>query len=251
MPENKNDTKQLKPRTPEEVMGMIADTLHRTVVHYGLWWHEVEKSLGLKETIAIEEDVWKKISSLYVTRLGKILGFAVDADGIPVALKNKSPEELQKVLDGVSVNWLASDGIWFQGVEIRHDLPTAQGCNNAAWERFSPFEAECIRSLHDITADDPLSTLATALEHRLYSNINVYTIERTDVKTLDLYMNDCRVQSARNRKGLEDYPCKSGGLIEYTTFAQTIDPRIKTECIGCPPDPHPAEWFCAWRFTVS
>jgi hypothetical protein len=63
-------------------------------------------------------------------------------------------------------------------------------------------------------------------------------------------MNKCRVQFARNRKGLEDYPCKSGGTIEYTTFAQTIDPRIKTECIGCPPDPHPPEWFCAWRFRV-
>ena len=64
-------------------------------------------------------------------------------------------------------------------------------------------------------------------------------------------MNDCRVQSARKRKGLDDYPCKSGGLIEYTTFAESIDPRIKTECIGCPPDPHPDEWFCAWRFSIE
>ena len=237
-------------RTPEELTGMIVDTLHRTVVHYGLWWQEVEKRLGLEEAIAIERDVWKRIFGLYVTRLGKILGFEVDESGIPTALKNKSPEELHKLLDGVSANWLASDGLWFQGVEKRHNLPTAQICNNAAWERFSPFEAECIRSLHDVSADDPLSMLAIALEQRLYANINEYSIERTDPKTLVLYMNNCRVQSARNRKGLEDYPCKSGGLIEYTTFAQTIDPRIKTECLGCPPDPHPAEWFCAWRFTI-
>lgn len=250
MSEEKTTT-QAKPRTPEELMGMIADTLHRTVVHYGLWWQQVERDLGLEETIKIEQDVWKKIFSLYVSRLGKILGFEVDADGIPAALKDKSPEELQKVLDGVSANWLASDGIWFQGVEHRHDLSTAQECNNAAWERFSPFEAECIRVLHDIKADDPLGVLAIALEQRLYANINEYTIERTDAETLVLYMNKCRVQYARNRKGLEDYPCKSGGMIEYTTFAETIDPRIKTECIGCPPDPHPAEWFCAWRFTIE
>jgi len=34
------------------------------------------------------------------------------------------------------------------------------------------------------------------------------------------------------------------------TIAGTIDSRIKTECIGCPPDKHPEEWFCAWRFSI-
>ena len=63
-------------------------------------------------------------------------------------------------------------------------------------------------------------------------------------------MNDCRVQSARVRKGLADYPCKSAGLVEYARFAEAIDDRIRTECIGCPPDAHPAEWFCAWKFTI-
>lgn len=57
-----------------------------------------------------------------------------------------------------------------------------------------------------------------------------------------------RVQAARKRKGLEDYPCKSGGLVEYTYFARAIDSRITTECITCPPDPHPDDYFCAWRF---
>ena len=52
-------------------------------------------------------------------------------------------------------------------------------------------------------------------------------------------MNDCRVQAARKRKGLADYPCKSGGLVEYRSFAETIDPRIRTSCIACPPDDHP------------
>ena len=64
-------------------------------------------------------------------------------------------------------------------------------------------------------------------------------------------MNECRVQTARIRKGLEDYPCKSVGMVEYPAFARTIDPRLVTECLGCPPDPHPKEWFCAWRFTLE
>ena len=62
--------------------------------------------------------------------------------------------------------------------------------------------------------------------------------------------DECRVQAARKRKGLPDYPCKSAGMVEYPAFARTIDSRIRTECVGCPPDDHPAEWFCAWKFTL-
>jgi hypothetical protein len=63
-------------------------------------------------------------------------------------------------------------------------------------------------------------------------------------------MNNCRVQSARKRKGLPDYDCKSMGLVEYRGFSETIDSRIETTCIAPPPDPHPANWFCPWRFSM-
>jgi hypothetical protein len=75
--------------------------------------------------------------------------------------------------------------------------------------------------------------------------------EQRGLNSVVFQMNDCRVQSARTRKGLEDYPCKSGGIVEYTYFARAIDDRIATECIGCPPDAHPKEWCCAWRFTLK
>jgi hypothetical protein len=64
-------------------------------------------------------------------------------------------------------------------------------------------------------------------------------------------MLDCRVQSARKRKGLADHPCKSVGIVEYTEFAKTIDPRITTRCIACPPDVHPEEFWCAWEFSLQ
>ena len=229
----------------------VVDALHRMITHYGLWQAQVEQQLGPAESIEVEQEVWKKSFAVQMTRLGKILGFEVDADGVPASLKSRSPEELKTLLDGLSANWLADDGIWFQAVEQRYGMAAAQGCNDQAWARFSPFEAACIRALRPIPNDDPLDALAAALDGRLYAQINRYSIERPDKATLILYMNDCRVQSTRQRKGLADYPCKSAGIIEYTTFAHAIDARIKTECIGCPPDKHPAEWFCAWKFTVG
>jgi hypothetical protein len=93
-----------------------------------------------------------------------------------------------------------------------------------------------------------LDGLKKALDYRLYATINKQSIVDEKPGSFIFRMNECRVQVARKRKGLDDYPCKSGGLIEYTSFAETIDPRIKTECIACPPDPHPEDYFCAWKF---
>lgn len=64
-------------------------------------------------------------------------------------------------------------------------------------------------------------------------------------------MRDCRVQSARRRKGLPDFPCKPVGIVEYTVFARTIDPRLRTRCITCPPDPRVGELACSWEFTLE
>ena len=105
--------------------------------------------------------------------------------------------------------------------------------------------------LLDLPKNGGLEALKVALGHRLYSRINVQSIVDEPDGSFVFQMNDCRVQSTRRRKGLEEYPCKSVGIVEYRAFAATIDPRIHTECVGCPPDEHPDDWFCAWRFSIK
>ena len=93
--------------------------------------------------------------------------------------------------------------------------------------------------------------LKKALGFRLYACINTQSITDESADAFTFQMNQCRVQNARKRKGLDDYPCKSAGLVEYSYFARAIDDRIRTECVGCPPDEHPETWFCAWRFSLA
>ncbi len=89
-----------------------------------------------------------------------------------------------------------------------------------------------------------------ALNYRLYAFINKQEIIQVDNKKLIFHMNDCRVQSARRRKKMPEFPCKPVGLVEYSGFASTIDSRIKTKCLCCPPDKHPENYYCAWEFTI-
>ena len=123
--------------------------------------------------------------------------------------------------------------------------------NDACGARFSPLEAVRAKALLGLPEAGGREALACALAQRLYAAINERVVFVDRDGSLILQMMKCRVQAARQRKGLPDYPSKSGGVVEYTSFARTIDPRIGRECIACPPDPHPAEWFCAWRFRLA
>ena len=100
--------------------------------------------------------------------------------------------------------------------------------------------------LYDLEGRTVVPGLIEAHSHRL-----LHSFWDDGPEGFTFQMNKCRVQSARKRKGLADYPCKSGGLVEFTYFARTIDPRIRTVCVACPPDEHPDEWYCAWRFILA
>ena len=159
-------------------------------------------------------------------------------------------EKLLILTKNFAKNWLAHDGLWFQAVERAHGLDEAIELDAQAWSRFSPIEAKRIKQLLGLPENGGLEALQTALDYRLYAVLNKQCSELKNDR-LFFYMNDCRVQSARNRKGLPDFPCKPVGIVEYSTFATEIDSRIKTRCICCPPDEHPDEYYCGWEFRIE
>jgi len=162
-----------------------------------------------------------------------------------------SRETLEQMLMDFAKNWLAHDGLWFQAVERHDGIEKAIELDREAWERFTVIEAKRIMARHDIAEGSGLEGLKKALGYRLYAVLNVQKIVNETENSFEFYMIDCRVQSARKRKNMTLFPCKSVGVVEYGGFANTIDPRIKTECIGCPPDAHAGdEYYCGWRFSI-
>lgn len=166
-------------------------------------------------------------------------------------LENLSKEELIAIIVDDAKNWLAHDGLWFQAVERQFGMETAIDADREAWKNFTVVEARRIMARLGIEPGGGIPALVECLKHRLYARLNLQ--EAIDISNARVVfrMVDCRVQSARNRKGLPDFPCKSVGLVEYAGFAKTIDPRIETRCIACPPDDHPEDYWCAWEFVVT
>ena len=159
-------------------------------------------------------------------------------------------EDLLKLAKMYAKNWLAHDGCWFLAAEKRHGLEEAIQIDKEGWIRFTVIEAKRIMKEFDISENSGLDGLEKALQLRLYASINIQEINRKSKTALIMKMKTCRVQEARERKKLPLFPCKEVGIEEYSRFASTIDPRIETRVIACPPDELNRDFHCGWKFTL-
>jgi len=162
-----------------------------------------------------------------------------------------SRDELLRALEMFAKNWLAHDGCWFLAAEESLGMDAAIALDARAWQRFAAAEANRIMATFSIAQCGGLEALEKALALRMYGVINAQRVEwSNDRRSLRFFMDVCRVQETRRRKGLEDFPCRSVGTVEFETFARTIDPRIRTTCLHCPPDAEEGQ-YCVWEFSIA
>lgn len=166
------------------------------------------------------------------------------------AIEDLPKEKLLQLVSIYSKNWLATDGLWFQGVERHYGFDTALQIDREMWEQFTVIEANRIKALLELPDNAGLEGLRQALAFRFYASLgeSETTIEGN---TLTYKVVKCRVQYARKRKGMAYHTCKSVGLVEYALFASTIDDRITTECISCHPEVTDPSCDCMWKFTLE
>lgn len=165
-------------------------------------------------------------------------------------LEKLTREQLYELIDIYSKNWLAMDGVWFQSVEKKLGMDEAMYHDGEAWKRFTVIEAKRIKEFLGLPEQAGLDGLEQALKFRFYSNLNDDEIIIKD-NTLLYRTLECRVQTARSRKGMPFHPCKPVGIIEYSGFAKTIDERFSCECVSCYPDVTDNSCSCAWLFTLN
>jgi hypothetical protein len=158
-------------------------------------------------------------------------------------------DDLVRYLEFLIHNYRVMDAFWFINLENDYDLNEACRVNEKVWGKVAQLAARDLKKRFNVQ-EGGLEGFVKVKKLHPWSLLIGYQYEVEPDQVL-IKVPSCATQESRLQYGLEEYPCKAMHMAEFVNFAQEVDPRIKVECLFAPPDEHPPDMFCTWRFTLE
>jgi len=157
---------------------------------------------------------------------------------------------IEKLVELCSRSSYTLDGLWFSLVEEKFGLDAALEIDEEVWRKLCLVQARRIQKYFPIDEGSSIRNLIKVIElDPLFAIFKPEAVELTDNRAV-LRFTDCPPQKARIRDGRGEFPCKSVGITFLTSYIEVVDPKIKLTCLTCPPDAHPAQFWCEWQFEI-
>jgi len=141
------------------------------------------------------------------------------------------------------------DGLYFLGIEKRFGTEAATEIDAGVWEAMAAIEAKSLQKMFKVGENPDVPTIIELLRKSSWALDQPFKTVKLNSNKATLSINRCRTQETRLSKGLSEFPCKKVRFGYLKNFAKTLNPKVEVNCLICPPDKHPKDLWCKWKFT--